>query len=247
MLRPDGGIVFAKKLEEVADEPSPLLVWVKFENDNGGRACKPDSVRPAKRDATIIPLGHGSHCDSSSLPEGSEAETAEAAFAAVPCPLTCDREADRNKRAGPALPSYLALHHAGFAVPPILLPERWALTPPFHPCQARSACGRRAAGFPAACHRSDCRTGGIFSVALSVSRSDGTGRSLCHPTRSPGVTRRVALFLFSRTVSGLSSRHFALRLSNQRSSGPPAKSIIRHWPRCADHMQEKQIMVRGAR
>src|SRR5258708_10685341 len=41
----------------------------------GGRACKPDSVphasqkRPAR--AAIIPLGHDSHRDSSSLPEGS--------------------------------------------------------------------------------------------------------------------------------------------------------------------------------
>jgi hypothetical protein len=40
----------------------------------------------------------------------------------------------RAQRAGPALPSYLALHHAGFSVPPVSPPERWALTPPFHPC-----------------------------------------------------------------------------------------------------------------
>jgi hypothetical protein len=40
-----------------------------------------------------------------------------------------------TRRAGPALPSYLALHHAGFSVPHALLRERWALTPPFHPYQ----------------------------------------------------------------------------------------------------------------
>src|SRR5260370_8467882 len=56
-------------------------------------------------------------------------------------------------RAGPALPSYLALHHAGFSVPPVSPPERWALTPPFHPCQTLRALRRRPAGFPARCHR----------------------------------------------------------------------------------------------
>jgi len=45
----------------------------------------------------------------------------------------------QGKRAGPALPSYLALHHAGFSVPPMLPSERWALTPPFHPCQTRAS------------------------------------------------------------------------------------------------------------
>jgi hypothetical protein len=41
---------------------------------NGGQACKPDSVERAKhlrlRTLAIIPLGPGSHLDSSSLPEG---------------------------------------------------------------------------------------------------------------------------------------------------------------------------------
>jgi hypothetical protein len=42
---------------------------------NSGRACKPDSVRRcsahgALQTAAIIPLGPGSHRDSSSLPEG---------------------------------------------------------------------------------------------------------------------------------------------------------------------------------
>ena len=41
----------------------------------GGQACKPDSVRGADlhpRSAAIIPLGPGSHQDSSSLPEGPD-------------------------------------------------------------------------------------------------------------------------------------------------------------------------------
>ena len=69
----------------------------------------------------------------------------------------------------------MALHHAGFAVPSRLLGTRWALTPPFHPYLAFS---------PATAHSrvpfSDLlkvflqpateviRTGGLFSVALSV-------------------------------------------------------------------------------
>jgi hypothetical protein len=80
------------------------------------------------------------------------------------------------QRAGPALPSYLVLHHAGFAVPAPLLMPRWALTPPFHPCLRsvpfedvpkvflQAITGIRSAG-------------GMFSVALSVNSS--TGLSLC--------------------------------------------------------------------
>jgi hypothetical protein len=45
-----------------------------------------------------------------------------------------------TRRAGPALPSYLALHHAGFSVPRVLPHERWALTPPFHPYQRNELC-----------------------------------------------------------------------------------------------------------
>src|SRR5260370_40638666 len=89
--------------------------------------CRTQTVKQPAH-AAIIPLGHDSHRDSSSLPEGSQSTmacaTAKGAFA---------------HRAGPALPSYLALHHAGFSVPPVSPPERWALTPPFHPCQTLRA------------------------------------------------------------------------------------------------------------
>jgi len=54
--------------------PSPQQKRRNF-NKISGRACKPDSVSHANRKrpayAAIIPLGHGSHRDSSSLPEGS--------------------------------------------------------------------------------------------------------------------------------------------------------------------------------
>jgi hypothetical protein len=102
--------------------------------------------------AAIIPLGRASRRDSSSLPEGFQST------------MTCiivngarSLAETLTHRAGPALPSYLALHHAGFSVPPMLPPGRWALTPPFHPCQTMRAIRRRLAGFPARCHRAALR------------------------------------------------------------------------------------------
>ena len=71
------------------------------------------------RGVTIIPLGLESLRGSSSLPEGRGSLLLRACCV----------------RAGPALPSYLALLHAGFAVPRMLPSGRWALTPPFHPYQ----------------------------------------------------------------------------------------------------------------
>src|ERR1700751_3170770 len=79
------------------------------------------------------------------------------------------------RRAGPALPSCLALHHAGFSLPRLLPDERWALTPPFHPYQQKAPLHDdeqvslppvTAASFP----------GGLFSVALSVNGSTGFNR-----------------------------------------------------------------------
>jgi hypothetical protein len=102
-----------------------------------------------------------------------------------------------TRRAGPALPSYLALHHAGFSVPRVLPPERWALTPPFHPCQADELCEDVSQVFlrDVTVLRA---AGGTFSVALSVSEPASASRNLRHPNRTPGVTRRVALALHPR-------------------------------------------------
>ena len=77
----------------------------------------------AKRGVATIPLGLRS------------LERLDAAYPrVVKHPSNRSRDS-QGKRAGPALPSYLALLHAGFSVPPMSPPERWALTPPFHPCQ----------------------------------------------------------------------------------------------------------------
>jgi len=159
-----------------------------------------------------------------------------------------------SRRAGPALPSYLALHHAGFSVPPVSPPERWALTPPFHPCQAVRRCRacaqrwrRRLTGFPAPHHRAALHRRSILC---------GTFRDAAGPagfptvsTLSPDVIRRVALYpdaavrrrkVFvtgscepTTTVSGLSSRSTRVAApfgtasrSSQRSPGSPATFII---------------------
>ena len=102
----------------------------------------------------IIPLGHNSRCGSSSLPEGYSLQRLRAAKGAH---AFSHREAEvgnRERRAGPALPSYLALHHAGFSSLPTLPQERWALTPPFHPyLTKRPAIRRRPEGFPPRYHR----------------------------------------------------------------------------------------------
>ncbi len=112
-----------------------------------------------------------------------------------------------TRRAGPALPSYLALHHAGFSVPRVLPHERWALTPPFHPCQTKRAIRRRLAGFPARCHRAALRRRYILCGTVRdaphraglnpAPHAEACNSALRQTLRGspPGVTRRVALFL----------------------------------------------------
>jgi hypothetical protein len=134
------------------------------------------ALKPSHQRVTIIPLGSGSLRNSSSLPEGRRLAS----------------HATRNFRAGPALPSYLALLHAGFAVPRMLPFGRWALTPPFHPYQVRSTVtgGPSVSRRPAAEVRSSPAV--CFSVALSVAApSLRTFARL--DAQPPGVTRRVAL------------------------------------------------------
>ncbi len=119
------------------------------------------------RDAAIIPLGPESLRDSSSLPEGHSAS-----------PLRAKRV-----RAGPALPSYLALLHAGFSVPRMLPSGRWALTPPFHPCQMRQTERGGLPVFPKACRRGASITGGLIFCGTFRSRAARARfRSLCDAT-----------------------------------------------------------------
>src|SRR5271154_2845556 len=101
---------------------------------NGGRACKPDSVPRVIQKSNHA---RGDHSSSPGIATGIQQPTRGFSFATA-CAIAngaCSLAQTLTHRAGPALPSYLALHHAGFSVPPMLPSERWALTPPFHPCQ----------------------------------------------------------------------------------------------------------------
>ena len=53
-------------------------------------------------------------------------------------PVPETRPALAGHGAGRSRVSYLALLPTGFSVPPRLLAERWALTPPFHPCRGHT-------------------------------------------------------------------------------------------------------------
>src|SRR5262249_23702160 len=95
-----------------------------------GRACKPDSVLRQRRS--------DDHSSRSRIaprlqqPTRGLLSAVASATAKEANKLTCSA-----RRAGPALPSYLALHHAGVSVPRPSPDERWALTPPFHPYQQK--------------------------------------------------------------------------------------------------------------
>jgi len=85
--------------------------------------------------------------------------------------------------AGPASSgSCLTLHAVRFALPPPSPEERWALTPPFHPCLSPGS-PPRSGGVPKA-------IGGLFSVALSLARWPAGGWAL--PTT---VSCRARTFL----------------------------------------------------
>jgi len=74
-------------------------------------------------------------------------------------------------------------------VPPVSPPERWALTPPFHPCQTLRAFRRRPAGLPVRCHRAPLRRRSILCGTFRGAVS-GTDFSLCsplHPLALPGA------------------------------------------------------------
>src|SRR5713101_5417138 len=153
-------------------------------------------------------------------------------------------------RAGPALPSYLALHHAGFSVPPVSPPERWALTPSFHPCQTLRALRRRPAGFPARCHRAVLRRRSILCGTFRSSAAPhpdlvGTLHAeACNSAfqqtlrgRPPDVIRRVALSRVPLTALRSPLKTSAWRppikttANGQRASGrcpdfPPAPTFV---------------------
>jgi hypothetical protein len=161
----------------------------------------------------IIPLGPGSLRDSSSLPEGQSATLLQA----------------QHIRAGPALPSYLALLHAGFSVPRMSPPGRWALTPPFHPCQMCLTERGQPLVLPQACRRGASITGGFIfcgtfrsrHLASRLRKTRGTA-PWCYQARCPSPSGAASGSYEGMLESGLSSRPLLLREMNRRSSDSPA-------------------------
>jgi len=157
----------------------------------------------------IIPLGPGSLRDSSSLPEGQSAA----------------RFREQHIRAGPALPSYLALLHAGFSVPRMSPPGRWALTPPFHPCQMRLTERGRPLVLPQACRRGSSITGGFIfcgtfrgrHLAFHLRETRGT-TPWRYQARCPLPSEAASDSFEGFPESGLSSRLPLVRLA--ADSGP---------------------------
>jgi hypothetical protein len=123
------------------------------------------------------------------------------------------------------------LLHAGFSVPRMSPPGRWALTPPFHPCQMRLTESGRPLVLPRACRRGTSITGGLIFCGTFRSRYTMRSAFAKRVARPPGVTRRVALLwptLASspQLESGLSSRALPFREANRRSSDSPANDSI---------------------
>ena len=118
----------------------------------GKRTHKPNSVY------AVIPLDAAlPRTFISDLPGGS-GHCMEQPFGAGPAPGT-------SLAPSSCFPPYLVLLRVGFTLPPSLLPERCALTAPFHPYRTGRP-GLRPSGQLA---RAEARaTGGMFSVALAV-------------------------------------------------------------------------------
>lgn len=163
------------------------------------------SAQLQARGVAIIPLGPGSLRGSSSLPEGCSRSALASGSSNAPKSVL-----RASIRAGPALPSYLTLLHAGFSVPSALLPERWALTPPFHPYQMRSTGRGWPLVLPRACRRGLRFTGGLFSVAPSVAaRQIALSHDLMrNPLALPGALPCTLRLRMKPRIpeSGLSSR-----------------------------------------
>ena len=108
--------------------------FAEKEGTIGSWTCKPNSVRLCG--GTAIPLGCALLRSSSDLPGGVEEPPSRAKpsrktrWRAEPACVPPKRE----------LPPYLVLLRVGFALPATLLPQRCALTAPFHPYPA--AAGR---------------------------------------------------------------------------------------------------------
>ncbi len=174
-----------------------------------------DSHRDAQRGAAIIPLGPGSLRDSSSLPEGRSHILSNAAY-------------------GPGQPSppIWPCSTRGFPCPGCCHPGGGLLPHLFTLTKCRSTKTGKLHGFPQACRRGASRTGGLFSVALSVAAFPAASfRPQNLRDRPPGVTRRVApswpaLASSPRPESGLSSRPLQAPKNPERAGDHPAHPLL---------------------
>lgn len=117
--------------------------------------CKPSSVSDAA--PSLRPEGFhprrspdGGHPSSPSIAEGVMQPT--------------------RRLAGPRLPPYLALHRTGFALPPVLPPERCAFTAPFRPYRFTGR-GLTPNQVRFSEERRDKRSGGMFLLHFPSARA----------------------------------------------------------------------------
>jgi len=159
----------------------------------------------------IIPLGPGSHRNSSSLPEGPD-ELGSSPLLFGLAPRGVCRASDVAIGAVSSYPTVSPLPGTIAFCNPL---SRLAFRP--------------AEGFPSAGHRGAC-TGRFVFCGTVRSRKPRLAFACCTKSRPPGVTRRVALWTRAfpprTTVSGLSSRLAFFRRPAQRSPGLPALCII---------------------
>jgi hypothetical protein len=168
-----------------------------------GEPCKPDSVacilRKAKgRILAIIPLGHGSRRDSSSLPEGCSLRRLACLWQAAPS------QSERAFRSSRPLSRLTA--QTGSA-------SRAGLSPPIWPCTTR--------GFPRLrCHH---RSGGLlphlFTLAQRSERCEDVPQVFLRDVTgldSAGGLFSVALSVANRTAAGSTRRHALARVTLPR-------------------------------
>ena len=121
-----------------------------------GRACKPDSVRRCRahgalQTAAIIPLGPGSHRDSSSLPEGFRFTRL------APRKMECAPLQERRSMSRASSPLLFGLAPRGVFRALAIANEAVGSYPTFSPLPNDASSVRRHAGFPAGCHRAALR------------------------------------------------------------------------------------------
>ena len=165
------------------------------------QACKPNSV-PAKTG--------GDHSSSPGIAAGIKRPTRELAGAFRP-----GNRPDDALRGGQPLLSYLVLLRVGFTLPQASLPARCALT-----LSRRS--GRTISPLPCLPSRlaAPDEQGGIFSVALSVSKAYGSGFPE-HPPLALAVSEHTALRSSDFPLPRLPA---SPKRTERQSSGRPACS-----------------------